>query len=346
MGRELRRVPLDFDWPQGKVWHGYRNPHYRKCADCGGYGYTAEYKRFEEFCRRIALVGEQSYIRPDDFVEARPRYSKPIHEQLMDDMYKARMAQILGHDDFYEKDTDLPRWPWPEHDPVDTLLKAAKMTRENLTDTDINVIKRLARTVKTNMTYPQTLAIRQEGSHKLMVVPNSSFDRYVQNYPHPYLLEDGIGDAGENFHKVAIALGARGDRSFGWDGVWDIMKNIFRTVGLPSYMRKSEYSDMEFETFDWGRCQAGCDDGVAADAIEAYKAWEDFEPPEGEGFQLWETTSEGSPSSPVFKTLEALCEWCASNATTFGSNKASKEQWMQMLDDGFVHHTQGGVTFI
>ena len=28
MGRELKRVPLDFQWPENKVWDGYLNPHY------------------------------------------------------------------------------------------------------------------------------------------------------------------------------------------------------------------------------------------------------------------------------------------------------------------------------
>ncbi len=63
-----------------------------------------------------------------------------------------------------------------------------------------------------------------------------------------------------------------------------------------------------------------------------------IEPPKGDGYQLWETTSEGSPTSPVFATLEALCEWCETNTTTFGSFKASKEEWLQMLSpEGHVH---------
>ena len=36
--------------------------------------------------------------------------------------------------------------------------------------------------------------------------------------------------------------------------------------------------------------------------------WERIEPPTGDGYQLWETTSEGSPSSPVFATFDELCE--------------------------------------
>lgn len=49
------------------------------------------------------------------------------------------------------------------------------------------------------------------------------------------------------------------------------------------------------------------------------------EPPKGEGYQLWNTTSEGSPISPVFETLDKLCEWCEVNATTFGKFKATKK---------------------
>ncbi len=70
------------------------------------------------------------------------------------------------------------------------------------------------------------------------------------------------------------------------------------------------------------------------------------EPPEGEGYQLWETTSEGSPVSPVFKTLDELCEWCEKNATTFADLKATKEEWKQMLSDDFVYSKRGNVIFI
>lgn len=77
-----------------------------------------------------------------------------------------------------------------------------------------------------------------------------------------------------------------------------------------------------------------------------FKLMPSLEPPIGEGYQLWETTSEGSPSSPVFKTLDELCEWCEINATTFANFKATKEQWKEMLDKDFVSHKQGNVIFI
>lgn len=41
MGSELKRVPLDFNWPIGKVWKGYTNPYKsHKCQSCNGTGYN------------------------------------------------------------------------------------------------------------------------------------------------------------------------------------------------------------------------------------------------------------------------------------------------------------------
>lgn len=53
-----------------------------------------------------------------------------------------------------------------------------------------------------------------------------------------------------------------------------------------------------------------------------------LDPPDGEGFQLWETTSEGSPISPVFTTPEELAEWCEDGTTVLGYEKISKEAWL------------------
>lgn len=41
--------------------------------------------------------------------------------------------------------------------------------------------------------------------------------------------------------------------------------------------------------------------------------WTPTEPPEGEGWQMWESVSEGSPISPVFATAEALASWLTDN---------------------------------
>ena len=85
---------------------------------------------------------------------------------------------------------------------------------------------------------------------------------------------------------------------------------------------------------------------IVEDGSFHYAKYSFLEPPTGEGYQLWETTSEGSPTSPVFKTLDELCEWCAQHATTFASYTASVQEWKQMLTEGMVHHTEGNITFV
>jgi hypothetical protein len=41
------------------------------------------------------------------------------------------------------------------------------------------------------------------------------------------------------------------------------------------------------------------------------KAWKPTPPPVGEGWQVWETVTEGSPVSPVFATSDELADWIA-----------------------------------
>jgi hypothetical protein len=79
---------------------------------------------------------------------------------------------------------------------------------------------------------------------------------------------------------------------------------------------------------------------------QKYEAWEPQEPPTGPGFQLWETTSEGSPQSPVFATLEALAAWCEKNATVFADETALAEDWAKMLAENKVHFRQGNMVFL
>ena len=78
---------------------------------------------------------------------------------------------------------------------------------------------------------------------------------------------------------------------------------------------------------------------------ELSQNFENVEPPVGEGYQLWENVSEGSPQSPVFATLDELCEWCEENATTFADYRATKDEWKKMLEEDFVRHEEGNCVF-
>lgn len=74
-----------------------------------------------------------------------------------------------------------------------------------------------------------------------------------------------------------------------------------------------------------------------------YDKWVKVEPPKGEGYQLWETTSEGSPKSPVFKNIEDLAEWLTSNKISiFGENNiVSKEEWIERIKNNNFSYVIG-----
>lgn len=201
MSRELKRVPLDFNWPKNNIWKGYINPHYVSCSGCGGTG--------ENEAARELLKGVQGIIwnglvnRGDgDFIA------------LTSGLAGREPTGKLGHDS----------------------LDAITATRK-----------------------------------------------------------------------------------------------IIALAGLPD---------------TWGTCKICNGEGVDPNVAEKYNAWEPSNPPTGEGYQLWENVTEGSPISPVFKTLDELCTWCEKNATTFASFKATKERWKEMLLNDCVCHESGNAIFM
>ena len=62
-----------------------------------------------------------------------------------------------------------------------------------------------------------------------------------------------------------------------------------------------------------------------------YDKWH-HDPSSGNGYQLWETTSEGSPISPVFETPEGLAKWLAdTDASSFGPQTATYDKWLRFI---------------
>lgn len=90
----------------------------------------------------------------------------------------------------------------------------------------------------------------------------------------------------------------------------------------------------------WGWCPACKGQGY----IEKYvgqdadaEAWEPTEPPTGDGWQVWETVSEGSPISPVCPDREGLIGWLMSPAYSWGTSKPlTREQAEHFTADGWA----------
>jgi len=258
MGRELKRVPMDFDWPLNKTWEGYINPFWkegaRQCPFCGGSGLNQETKKLSD-----AWYG--------------------FNNRNRDDAWQYHLEQ----------------------EEVDALLEGGRLS--DLTRYPINE--------------EQIVRYKELQEHK-----NDS-DEARAAY---FAFDNGHTPTPEEVNEWA-------KKGFGHDGMnqWICVKVRAEKLGV--------YGECEY-------CQGEGELWRDGEIKQKYEEWKDYEPPAGEGYQLWKTTSEGSPASPVFETLEALCEWAEVNATTFASCKATKEQWMEMLDEGFVSHREGNIIFI
>lgn len=65
MSREIKRVPLDFEWPLEKVWDGYINPHFKRCPAEGCHaGETAAGLWVQGLARLVAMLGEEAVVAP------------------------------------------------------------------------------------------------------------------------------------------------------------------------------------------------------------------------------------------------------------------------------------------
>lgn len=56
------------------------------------------------------------------------------------------------------------------------------------------------------------------------------------------------------------------------------------------------------------------------------------DPPTGDGWQIWETTTEGSPISAVCATPEELADWAADNhVSIFGEDTMEADEWLNFI---------------
>ena len=211
MGREIKRVPLDFDWPLDKVWEGYLNPHYKPCPDphCK-HGYTPARELFNGLVRLILLAGSDAAVGPQSS-------SRRI-------------------------------WPHP---------------------------------------YFQNIGYR-------------SFD---------YISPDAA--------ELSTGLAGREPSFMGHDSCdsYSAEKKIIAAAGLPD---------------TWGLCPTCKGSAVDPESSAAYENWKPTEPPNGDGWQIWETVSEGSPITPVFAAAEELVEHLVQTGTSPEAARAFVRQ------DGWV----------
>lgn len=245
MGRELKRVALDFNWPQGKIWDGFVNPHYKKCPEAG----------------RTCFGGEN----------AASCYLSHITNMLTLIGDDARRGQTHHYAETLPYFSDHPDW-----------------------------------------------SIQPEAVRKQMVD----------------LIQKLTGEK-------PSSLG------FGGSGC-TIFFRLLEMAGFknPPYEDSEAYKKAGKPAYEWTHCPTCKGENIDPAVKEKYDAWKESEPPSGPGYQLWETTSEGSPISPVFATLDELCAYASEHCSTFADNKTSAESWKRMLGEGLVIHREGNMVFL
>jgi len=105
---------------------------------------------------------------------------------------------------------------------------------------------------------------------------------------------------------------------FGHDSLnqWIVIDARLKKLNLPS-----ECSKCKGTGYYWG----------SKEKEDRYNNWVSFEPPIGEGYQIWETISEGSPVSPIFDIPKDLAEWMVNNDKTI-TKDTTLEQWVKFIE--------------
>lgn len=140
---------------------------------------------------------------------------------------------------------------------------------------------------------------------------------------HPYLL--GVPQRPDvppsaDIGELTGGLAGRAPRMpFGHDSSdkWRAASKIIEAAGLDPDV--------------WGVCPVCKGLGHHPDDEEAFENFKPTEPPDGPGYQLWQTISEGGPCSPVFETKDELAGWLSANDTSILAGKSPAE-WMEILN--------------
>lgn len=266
MGREIKRVPLDFEWPIGKIWEGYLNPFYKDSCDCpfcGGDGYSENLRNLQD-----RWYGNADF-KPEDRGSISFKPDNPYIVELA-----KRNCNSIGESINWENEAhrlcNLFNSRWYHH----------------LNDNDVSILIESKRLMDFTHTWS-----RETG--------------WVEKNP-PYI------PSAQEVNEWSIC-------GIGHDSInqWIVTEAECKRLGFET---RCEYCKGERRI--WPN----------AETKQKYETWEPTEPPPGEGYQMWETISEGSPMSPVFRTPEELARWLAdTKASSFGHQTATYEEWLSMI---------------
>lgn len=145
------------------------------------------------------------------------------------------------------------------------------------------------------------------------------------DWQHP---EDGFyGDGQKRYHS--LYAGPYSKAASDWDienAEWDKGNQLDYSTYPTLSFKPKEGSALESTFEDWN--------GERPEPEDYMPEWSEAE---ATHFMMYETCTEGSPISPAFATIEELARWLAdNNASAFGSETATYEQWLRMCGLGWA----------
>jgi hypothetical protein len=247
MSREIRRVPLSFDWPLNEVWQGYLMPDELSlppCPDCEGMGWSPEYKALQaRWYGHAPFHPSERGSQPLTVDTPAVRAFAERNVERSPGFYGTGEWAIVRE---AQRLIDMWNQQWCHHlnqDDVDALVAAGRL----------------------------------------------------MDFTHTWSRETRWQPKDPPYVPTAAEVNEWAILSMGHDSInqWIVVKAECERLGLPERC---------------STCGGSGDIGTEAQRA-AHEAWERTDPPTGDGWQLWETVSEGSPISPVFADREDFVHW-------------------------------------
>lgn len=265
MGRELRRVALDFAWPVGETWKGFLNPLYTatKCPACTEYpGASPQAQLLKAQWYGNAPFkpedrGSVPFKPTDPAVDAFARRNVTRSPEFYGNGERAVAAEARRLCEHWNR-------AWSHH----------------LNADDVAALVEADRLYDFTSTWTQGKGWQKK---KPAYVPTPA-------EVNVWSISGGMGHDSIN--------------------QWVCVKAECARLGVP---------------VDCAECSGEGEHWPSPEAKKAYDDWEPTLPPAGDGYQIWETVSEGSPISPVFSTPEELArhmagtKWGADDGTPYAT---------------------------
>lgn len=274
MGREVKRVAVNFDWPLEKVWGGYLNPFSSQsinCPDCEGSGSSPEARHLKD-----QWYGNAPF-RPED------RSSKPF---LFTDEHIMALAR-----------RNVERTP-------------------DYFGVGQHAIEREAKRLANHFNAGWNHHLNQDDVNALIEGGR------LMDFTHTWKTGDGWKPKDPPYVPTAVEVNVWSCCGMGHDSInqWIVVGAECKRLG---YETKCKRCDGEGTLWPSATIKAAAD------------AWEREEPPTGEGWQVWETVSEGSPITPVFATREGLVDYLVEGGDGW-DRKRGDGGWTRENAESFV----------